>query len=156
MFVFISKNQKNPLKTFARRIGPNVKRGGGEEGKPQQCLARATSKSSSFNYCVLKFLLQYFMYTLTILARLYGLTWSDYIYALTWSDYIYALTWSDSLKIVLSWRNNIGRTRISRWLRLGIVVAGLPPLLGGNFDPLYCPSVLFPIRYTAHPAYCNI
>ena len=89
------------------------------------------------------------MYALTILARLYGLTWSDYIYALTWSDYIYALTWSDSLKIVLSWRNNIGRTRISRWLRLGIVVAGLPPLLGGNFDPLYCPSAILPIRPTA-------
>ena len=26
----------------------------------------------------------------------------------------------------------------------------------GNVDPLYCPSVLLPIRYTAHPTYCNI
>ena len=26
----------------------------------------------------------------------------------------------------------------------------------GNVDPLYCPSVLFPIRSTAHPTYCNI
>jgi len=26
----------------------------------------------------------------------------------------------------------------------------------GNVDPLYCTSVLLPIRYTAHPTYCNI
>ena len=26
----------------------------------------------------------------------------------------------------------------------------------GNVDPLYCPSVLLPICYTAHPTYCNI
>ena len=25
----------------------------------------------------------------------------------------------------------------------------------GNVDPLYCPSVLLPIRYMAHPTYCN-
>ena len=27
---------------------------------------------------------------------------------------------------------------------------------GQNVDPLYCPSVLLPIRYTAHLTYCNI
>ena len=27
--------------------------------------------------------------------------------------------------------------------------------LNGNVDPLYCPSVLLPIRYTSHPTYDN-
>ena len=31
-----------------------------------------------------------------------------------------------------------------------------PPNSMDNVDPLYCPSVLLPIRYTAHPTYCNI
>ena len=54
--------------------------------------------------------------------------------------FINAVTWPDSLKTVLSGRfrhfkkNNIERTRISRWLGLETVVVDLPPL----FFNLFC------------------
>ena len=43
---------------------------------------------------------------------------------------------------------------------LGLTICVVSPLFfnlcEGNVDPLYCPSVLLPIRSTAHPTYCNI
>ena len=58
--------------------------------------------------------------------------------------------WPKILNITLSYMHT----------QFGLMVGGWGGGAGleimGNIYPLYCPSVLLPIRSTAHPTYCNI